>query len=203
MPSYACNFCRKELPTLKGLRSHQRQTKHCNAALHRLAQDSDPDSASNSGSDLDSDQESNGMDVDSSDEGRILNDEIEQPYEEQDKPPAFLFSNEPGASDSEMANLGPDLNLPPHNRPPTVEDTDSDNDQPQSQQWRGEFPGPAGLSYGEAKSQFENFQEKQQERGLPPFVPFVDLEEWELVEWLTLHVGQNATDKLLKLPIVS
>ena len=38
---------------------------------------------------------------------------------------------------------------------------------------------------------------------LEPWAPFEDLEEWDLAQWLLLNAGQNATDKFLKLPIVS
>ena len=39
--------------------------------------------------------------------------------------------------------------------------------------------------------------------GDDPWAPFKDKEEWELAQWLITNVGQNATDKYLKLPIVS
>ena len=38
---------------------------------------------------------------------------------------------------------------------------------------------------------------------MAPWAPFEDLEEWELARWIATHVGQNAANELLKLPIVS
>lgn len=35
-----------------------------------------------------------------------------------------------------------------------------------------------------------------------PWAPFADQEAWELAQWVITNVGQNATDKFLKLPIV-
>jgi len=44
---------------------------------------------------------------------------------------------------------------------------------------------------------------EQVRQGQHPWALFEDQDEWELVEWLMMNVGQNATDKYLKLLIVS
>jgi hypothetical protein len=61
----------------------------------------------------------------------------------------------------------------------------------------------AGHIYGEGQSQFAKWREAQKKAGHTPWSPYTDLEEWDLSQWLILNVGQNATDKYLKLPIVS
>lgn len=63
--------------------------------------------------------------------------------------------------------------------------------------------GDAGKGFGEGQSQFSQWREAQTKAGLEPWAPFDDLEEWDLAQWLLLNAGQNATDKFLKLPIVS
>jgi len=69
--------------------------------------------------------------------------------------------------------------------------------------WIEDFPGNAGKWGDQAQSYFEKLRAEQQRQGLSPWTPFQDEEEWELALWLMLNVGQNATDKFLKLPIVS
>jgi len=69
--------------------------------------------------------------------------------------------------------------------------------------WIEDFPRPAGVRGEAAQSYFEKVRAVQEERGEDPWAPFEDEEEWELAQWLLLNVGQNATDKFLKLPIVS
>jgi hypothetical protein len=66
-----------------------------------------------------------------------------------------------------------------------------------------DFPGNAGKWGDQAQIYFEKLHTEQQKQGLLPWMPFQDEEEWELAHWLMLNVGQNATDKFLRLPIVS
>ncbi|KAG0691510.1 hypothetical protein DFH29DRAFT_1010892 [Suillus ampliporus] len=45
--------------------------------------------------------------------------------------------------------------------------------------------------------------EPNKARGLDPWAPFTDAEEWGLVKWLVSRVGQNAIDEFMKLPLTS
>ena len=75
-------------------------------------------------------------------------------------------------------------------------------------------PGP-GLRFSEQyphsiaqlirfeKTRFEKESEKDSTAGEQPWKPFASKEEWELATWLINNVNQTATDKHLKLPIVS
>jgi hypothetical protein len=69
--------------------------------------------------------------------------------------------------------------------------------------WIEDFPGNAGKQGDQAQSYFEKLRGEQKRHGLSPWTPFRDGEEWELAQWLMMNVGQNSTDKFLKLPIVS
>ena len=69
--------------------------------------------------------------------------------------------------------------------------------------WIKDFPLPAGMRLGLAQSYFETVREEQRKNGDDLWAPFKDEEEWELAQWLITNVGQNTTDKYLKLPIVS
>ena len=70
-------------------------------------------------------------------------------------------------------------------------------------QYVEDYSRSAGYIYSEGQSQFSSWREAQKEAGHAPWSPYNDLEEWDLSQWLILNVGQNATDKYLKLPIVS
>lgn len=50
---------------------------------------------------------------------------------------------------------------------------------------------------------FEILKESQNGLGEKPWAPFKDKDEWELAQFLITEVSQTATDKYLKLPIVS
>jgi hypothetical protein len=69
--------------------------------------------------------------------------------------------------------------------------------------WVEDYPRPAGTAGMSAQTYFENLLAEQRVKGQDPWAPFADEEEWGLAQWLMLNVGQNATDKFLKLPIVN
>lgn len=70
--------------------------------------------------------------------------------------------------------------------------------------WVEDYPGNAGKTHSQGQSYFECWREAQKENGYEPWAPFKDLEEWELSQWIMQSgLTQNATDKFLKLPIVS
>ena len=54
-----------------------------------------------------------------------------------------------------------------------------------------------------SQTAFEILKESQNGLGEKPWVPFKDKDEWELAQFLITEVSQTATDKYLKLPIVS
>ena len=78
---------------------------------------------------------------------------------------------------------------------------DSHPDSHLGNRWVYDFPEPAGVALGTGESHF--VQLKKAQDGMAPWAPFEDLEEWELAWWIATHVGQNAANELLKLPIVS
>ncbi|KAI9460078.1 hypothetical protein F5148DRAFT_1276771 [Russula earlei] len=56
---------------------------------------------------------------------------------------------------------------------------------------------------GTALTPFQEQGEALQKSGLPPWAPFEDTDEWELVNWLINQVNKTGTDEFLKLGLVS
>lgn len=116
----------------------------------------------------------------------------------------------PDALDPPIVDFDPPRNpAPPPNAPQEepnrrarVEDIEDDDDD-NGGYYIQDFPRPAGTPIGKGCSYFEQVRQKQRDCGQDPWAPFEDKDEWELAQWLLLNVGQNATDKFLKLPIVS
>ena len=180
--SYKCVYCRKALPTLKGLRSHITQSKSCRDALRRITKKRSPTKKS---TDEDSD--------------------ISNTSEPMDQDEPMLFNpSQIDVSDSNQYDLtGSSANgHHQHDRRARVEEIEDEEAGTQSR-WIKDYPRPAGTLGQSAQSYFEMVREEQKKNGDSPWAPFKDEEEWELVQWLITNVGQNATDKYLKLPIVS
>jgi len=163
---------------MKGLRSHMTQREYCRKAMRRVAEKRQPvESLDNDPEDINIDQHhENSADVD-------------VPLEFND-PQVELGSDSEGQTQE-----APD-------RRARVEEIEDEEAGVQNR-WIEDFPGNAGKQGDQAQSYFENLRAEQQRQGLSPWTPFQDEEEWELAQWLMLNVGQNATDKFLKLPIVS
>ncbi|KAG1845205.1 hypothetical protein F4604DRAFT_1884337 [Suillus subluteus] len=64
------------------------------------------------------------------------------------------------------------------------------------------YPGQVAQTLGCAESMFHDIRAQQEAQGPDPWAPFADAEEWGLVKWLVSHVGQNAIDEFMKLPIL-
>ncbi|KAG6375555.1 hypothetical protein JVT61DRAFT_3119 [Boletus reticuloceps] len=78
------------------------------------------------------------------------------------------------------------------------------NDREACQRFAREFDeGRAGDVLGSAKTAFETMKDLQDASGQCAYAPFADCDEWELADWLVNNVNQGATDKYLKLGIVS
>ncbi|KAI9511703.1 hypothetical protein F5148DRAFT_974775 [Russula earlei] len=56
---------------------------------------------------------------------------------------------------------------------------------------------------GTALTPLQERGEVLQKSGLPPWAPFEDMDEWELVNWLINQVNKTGTDEFLKLGLVS
>jgi hypothetical protein len=172
--SFKCSHCGKSVPTVKGLRSHIAQRQPCRDALRRVAKRQPPKDKS--------------LPIPEDDEPA---DDVQF---DDDEPMLF----EPNQADEELdhsASAGP-------SRWTQVEEVE-DEEAGGIRRYVEDYGQSAGYVYGEGQSQFAKWREAQNEAGLAPWSPYDDLEEWELSEWLLLNVGQNATDKYLKLPIVS
>lgn len=128
-----------------------------------------------------------------------------------------LFNDSDG--DSQMADgdvlydyhpLQPDMEIPSLPSSPEPErvdrrariEEDEDEEAGDQSHWIEDYPEPAGIAGKHVLSYFEEIRAKQKENGEESWAPFADQEEWELAQWLIMNVGQNVTDKYLKLPIV-
>lgn len=185
LASHKCFYCRKTLPTLKGLRSHLTQRKICRDALRRVTEKRSPTKKSTEDEDSemgDMQEDDLGFGASMDDVEPILFDHTQQQDDNQPNP-------------SSSRDQQPD-------RRPRVEEVE-DEESGTHRRWLKDFPLPAGTRLRQARSYFETVREEQRRNGDDPWAPFKDEEEWELAQWLITNVGQNATDKYLKLPIVS
>ena len=172
--SFKCFHCGKSVPTVKGLRSHIVQRQPCRDALRRVTERQPPKEKS--------------LPIPEDDEPT---DDVQFGDDE-----PMLF--EPNQADEELdhsASAGP-------SRRTQVEEVE-DEEAGGIRRYVEDYGRSAGYIYGEGQGQFAKWREAQKEAGHAPWSPYKDLKEWELSEWLLLNVGQNATDKYLKLPIVS
>jgi hypothetical protein len=65
------------------------------------------------------------------------------------------------------------------------------------------YPRSIANPVGFQKTRFEKQRDHDLMNGKQPWQPFSSQDEWELARWLINNVNQKATDKYLKLPIVS
>jgi hypothetical protein len=171
--SFKCSHCEKSVPTVKGLRSHIAERQACRDALRRVAKRPGPPK-------------------DKSQEDDQLTDDFQ--FNDADEPMLF----EPNHADEELdcsTSAGP-------SRRTQIEEVE-DEEAGDICGYVEDYGRNAGHIYGEGQSQFLKWREAQKGVGHAPWSPYNNLEEWDLSQWLILNVGQNATDKYLKLPIVS
>jgi hypothetical protein len=167
---------------MKGLRSHMTQRQSCRDAVRRVAEKRQP--MQHSGTE---------------NEPTVL----EQPgedYEIDDGSIPDGFDHSQQEFDLPRA-LNSTPSQPPDRRA-RVEEVDDEEDGG-IRRWIEDYPHPAGTAGVSAQTHFETMLAEQRAKRLDPWAPFEDEEEWGLAQWLMLNVGQNATDKYLKLPIVS
>ena len=73
-----------------------------------------------------------------------------------------------------------------------------------SQRYAREFDeGRTADILGSAQTMFESMKDLQEASERGAYAPFTDRSEWELADWLVKNTNQGATDKFLKLAIVS
>ena len=65
------------------------------------------------------------------------------------------------------------------------------------------YPRSIANPIGYQMTRFEMLREEAKTNGKQPWEPFSSQDEWELARWLINNVNQKATDKYLKLPMVS
>ncbi|KAJ7588279.1 Zn-finger domain-containing protein [Mycena floridula] len=95
---------------------------------------------------------------------------------------------------------------PVTSRATTIKEVPDEGDQYTGKEVSGDFVKPcpaeyqAGAGYGCATPSFQKVRQGQAKN---LWASFADEKEWSLAEWLLQNVGQNATDKFLKMPIIN
>jgi hypothetical protein len=195
---YKCP-CGADLPTLKGLRSHQSQSRECRAWATRAKA---AVSASSS--------------EDEVSEGPSHSEPTSPPVE------SIQLSDD----NLETDNINISSPLPPD--PLVIQDSDDESIPTASSQKRKhhyvhveddeeveppeadlvyiqEFPAQfrAGWKKEEVETQFEILREKQKAEGQEPWFPFPSKDEWELARWLMKSVAsQSKINSFMKLKTV-
>jgi hypothetical protein len=171
---------------MKGLRSHMTQRQICRDAMRRVAEKREP--------------------MQHTANEPAVPDQPGEDYEMEDSyiPDAF-DPPQPDFDPPRAENAVPSLrtgnaNVP--DRRARVEEVE-DEEHGGIKRWIEDYPRPAGTAGVSAQTYFEKLLAEQRAKGVNNWAPFEDEEEWGLAQWLMLNVGQNATDKFLKLPIVS
>jgi hypothetical protein len=181
-----CPYCFKQLPSQNAVRLHVAATLACNESWNKQF----------------------------SQQTREPSQQL--PYETQNKDSSssssspWIIPNSP--SDDEMETIADNFNLP---NPPTAPDAiDEDVDElpsgpnileieVQGRRFFEQYPRPIGNPVGLQKTRFEKLHDEEKKTGKLPWDPFLSEDEWDLARWLINNVNQKATDKYLKLPMVS
>jgi hypothetical protein len=110
-----------------------------------------------------------------------------------------------GGIDMEPSANAEDFDPPP---PPAEKrksvwiDDEGDDSDAEDAVYVEEYPSDrnAGAGYGEVKTSFEELLEAQKQAEVPPFFPYADMDEWDVVRWLMESgTSQGKKDEFLKL----
>jgi hypothetical protein len=192
--------CGTDLPTLRGLRSHQSQSRECRAWAARakgaVSASSSEDEVLEGPSHLE--PTTPPLEPMQLSDDELETDDINIGSPLPPDPPVIQDSDEetiPTASSSQKRHYVEDL------------DDDRDEDEPPEAGfvYIQEFPAHfrAGWKKGEVKTQFEILRERQKAEGQEPWFPFPSEDEWELARWLVESAAsQSKIDSFLKLKAV-
>ena len=122
------------------------------------------------------------------------------------------LSNSP--TDDEIETIAENFNLPstPSTPPEAIHEditslvSSGPNDfeaEVQGHRFSEPYPRSIANPIGYQTTRFEMLREEAKTNGKQPWEPFSSQDEWELARWLINNVNQKATDKYLKLPMVS
>jgi hypothetical protein len=192
---HCCPYCFTETKTRQGLHSHLIQKKACRENMEAdvyisesASENSNENSNENPNSNSPTSQHANEMDFDNE-------MDFEGPIQHLNPIPDVQVATAPSQASSpqQPQDISPNEEVD-HD----VEDAD-DNET----RWIEEYPYPAGVPIGEGISCFEEWRRDQKKKNQPPWSPFENREEWELVQWLiTSGISQKKMDAFLKLNMV-
>jgi hypothetical protein len=184
--------CGADLPTLRGLRSHQSQSRECRAWATRAKVASGFEDEASEGP-------SHSEPTPPVEPMQPSDDEYETDNSPGPLPPDPLVIHD---SDEETIPT-PSSSKKRH----YVESSDEEEDeQPHADfVYIQEFPAHfrAGWKKGEFQTQFEILRERQKAEGQEPWFPFPSEDEWELARWLMESAAsQSKIDSFMKLKAV-
>ncbi|OCH85606.1 hypothetical protein OBBRIDRAFT_739626, partial [Obba rivulosa] len=183
---FTCEFCHREKPTLKGLRSHISQSPPCRQAQRAKLNSARPKAKDTQqheellpeGDSL-LDYEPADLDYEMPESGNAIPTGMVQESSESD-PASKRRRVQVEEVPDEQFNVGGIPKKP----------------------WIESFPTSAGAVQGEGSTAFEENHERQRKANEAPWAPFESLEEWELAKWLlTSGLSQRAVDDFLRLRI--
>ena len=186
--------CGADLPTLRGLRSHESQSRECRAWSTRAKATVSTSSSEDEALEGPSYSEPTSPLVESM---QLSDDEYQTENIGSPLPP-----DPPVIQDSDEETIPTASQKRPY-----VEDSDDEDDEPRKPDsvYIQEFPAHlrAGEKKGEIKTQFETLRERQKAEDLEPWFPFPSEDEWELARWLVESgASQSKIDSFMKLKTV-
>ena len=170
---HSCGFCKKRLPTAKGICLHVQNTSRCRKKWERLILEPYKQTARSA--------------IEPPDHEAHRGSYEEMPQAIHD-PPSF-----------DDINHNVDMQDHTH-RHAHVEDVPEDEEV--ARRYVEEYPGVVAEIIKSEKTLFEKWLQAREDLHVDEWAPFEDEEEWELFRWLIKHVGQNNIDEFLKLSIV-
>lgn len=190
--------CGADLPTLRGLRSHQTQSRECKAwAARAKAAISSPTSSSDSEDELEGLEGSEPATTPPADDD-LDSDNIDIGSPLPPDPPVIEDSDEKSMMTQSSSRKRHYVH---------EEDVDSEEDESLEADsvYIQEFPAQfrAGWKKGEVETQFEILRREQKAEGQEPWHPFPSKNEWELARWLMESAtSQSKIDSFIKLEAV-
>lgn len=190
---YICP-CGANLPTLKGFRSHQTQSRECRARATRAKVTVSTSSSEDEAFEGPSHSEPTSPAVEPM---QLSDDNLETDINNSPLPP------DPLVIDSEEESMP---TTPSRKRPYVHVEDDKEVEPPEADLvYIQEFPAHsrAGWKKGEVETPFEILRKKQIAEGQEPWFPFPSEDEWELARWLMGSVAsQSKIDLFMKLKTV-
>ena len=177
-----CGFCRRRLPTVKGLRLHVQNSPRCcekwERQLTRISKVLALARTDNAAAEA---------------VANLSNPAVS---------PEENANNMQDIGGLPTVNEDPDDPMDGTWNPYRTQVEDVTEDEELARRYVEDYPGVVASIIREDDTLFERWCAMRMEAEVDEWAPFKDEDEWELFRWLIKHVGQNRIDEFLKLSIV-